>query len=167
MPRHRYAVNNAGSNARGLKFSELRKKKKRGRHSKRRHFAVVEGISLFPMFLRKKKINVWKYLGGLQSFWRLLCKRNAAGETTPRSNRMEIQTCKRFNIRFPRLRLPHAQTYSALKKKLWVTCGRAAQPVVATIRLSQFLRDAHVPVNSNSVFVKGTLFEVAVPHGHW
>lgn len=54
MPRHRYTVNNAGSNARGLKFSELREKKKRGWNSKRRHFAVVEGISLFPMFLRKK-----------------------------------------------------------------------------------------------------------------
>lgn len=55
MPRHRYTVNNAGSNARGLKFSELREKKKRGWNSKRRHFAVVEGILLFPMFLRKKK----------------------------------------------------------------------------------------------------------------
>lgn len=60
MPRLRYAVNNAGSNARGLKFSELREKKKRGWNSKRRHFAVVEGISLFPMFLRKKKKSMFE-----------------------------------------------------------------------------------------------------------
>lgn len=68
MPRHRYAVNNAGSNARGLKFSELREKKKRGWNSKRRHFAVVEGISLFPMFLRKKKNQCLKIFRGFTKF---------------------------------------------------------------------------------------------------
>ena len=140
MPRHRYAVNNAGSNARGLKFSELREKKK-GLEFKTEAFCCRWRHFTISNVFKEKKINVWKYLGGLQSFWRILCKRNAAGETTPRSNRMEIQTRKRFHIRFPLLRLPHAQTYSALKKKLWVTCGRAAQPAVATIRLH--LRRGH------------------------
>ena len=57
-----------------LKFSE-----KSGWHLKPRHFVVVEGIFLFPVFF-KEKINFWKYLGGVQSFCRLFFKLKKSGK---------------------------------------------------------------------------------------
>ena len=55
MLRHIYAVNKAGSSARSLKFGEICVEK-RGWYLKPRHFVVVEGIVLFPVFLGRKVI---------------------------------------------------------------------------------------------------------------
>ena len=49
MLRHRYTVNDAGSSARGLKFSEICWEKS-GCQLKLRYFVVVRGIFRFPVF---------------------------------------------------------------------------------------------------------------------
>ena len=70
---------------------------------KSRHFVALDGIFLFPLFSRKSFF--------LQIFWRLFCNRKATRETTPRSNRIKIKTCKRLKIiRFPRQSLAHVKT---------------------------------------------------------
>ena len=56
MLRHIYVVNNAGSIARGLKFGKVCGEKRPGLILKSRHFAIDEGIFLFPLFLSKKLI---------------------------------------------------------------------------------------------------------------
>ena len=78
MLHHRFVINNAGSSAQGSRFSEICGEK-RGWHLKHRHFLVVEGIFLFPVFLRRNEFL--KFLGGVQRFWRLFCKRKATGES--------------------------------------------------------------------------------------
>lgn len=55
MLRKRYAVYNAGSNARGKKFSEICGEKW-GQHLRPRDFFIVGRIFLFPVFLRRKLI---------------------------------------------------------------------------------------------------------------
>ena len=85
--------------------------KKRSWHLKSRHFVVLDSIFLFPVFLRRKSFF-------LKIFWRLFCNRKATRETLPRSNRMEVKTCKRLKIRFPRQSLAHAKTlFSSLHRR--------------------------------------------------
>ena len=108
MLRHRFAINNAGSSAQGSRFSEICGEK-RGWRLKPRHFLAVEGIFLFPVFLRRKWIfgifqGVYKDFGGCS------VKGRQQGKQTPTSNRMENQACRRLKIGFAHRSLAHAQT---------------------------------------------------------
>ena len=95
MLHHRYAVNNAGSSARGLKFSESCVEKG-GWYWKPKHFVVVDdNFSISSVF--KEKINFWKYWVGVQSFWRLFWKRKAARQTTPQKG-CPLEPCRRKKV---------------------------------------------------------------------
>ena len=103
----RYAVNNVGLSAPGLKHNKICRKK--GLACKTETFCCRwRNFSIFSVL--KVTIEVWKYLGVMQSLWRWFCKSEASREIASRSRRTKNQTCKRLKIRFPRQSLAQAQT---------------------------------------------------------
>lgn len=76
MLRHIYVVNNVESRARGLKFSKIYGEKRPGLTLETEAFCCRwRHLPISTVF--NQKINFWKYLGGVQSFWRLCCRRRA------------------------------------------------------------------------------------------
>ena len=125
MLHHRYAVNNAGSSARGLKFSESCGEKG-GWYWKPKHFVVVDdNFSISSVF--KEKINFWKYWVGVQSFWRLFWKRKAARQTTPQKVFPLKSLSRGAYKRYPRFTCSVPQIDSMLPSFCSVTDHRLLQ----------------------------------------
>ena len=56
--------------------------------------AICRRLRHFPISkVLKGRLNFRKVLGGVQSFWKLFCKRKVARKTTPPRNRIENQQC--------------------------------------------------------------------------